>query len=67
MKPKISLTPVLLRRDLWGMEKNGGKPDPKAEREARLAQALRANLRRRKAVAAQPAAQAAAKDESSGR
>jgi hypothetical protein len=25
-------------------------PDPKAEREAKLAQALRANLRRRKAV-----------------
>lgn len=36
-------------------------PDPKdaaASREAKLAQALRANLRRRKAVAAQPGAAA---------
>jgi hypothetical protein len=29
-------------------ENKSGKPDPKAEREARLAKALRDNLRRRK-------------------
>jgi hypothetical protein len=40
------------------MADDGKKPDPKAAekaaREARLAEALRANLRRRKAAAKQP-------------
>ena len=39
-------------------DKNAGKTDPRAQRDAKLAQALRANLRRRKAAAPPPAPKA---------
>lgn len=46
------LTAKTHRDTASGMTENKEKPDPKAERDAKLAQALRANLRRRKAGAA---------------